>query len=227
MSGSSLESLWHVASLRPYLPVSNPTCFLIRTPFLRHYLDDDHCVREASGFLKLTTAPPIVAPNRHTPRSNSVTVVGEGRRSDVLATMLVDSNYQVEVIAPRAIRSVAEAVEVAEAAERIVVARPPGDNWAGAEAMAALLMLGAGYELRRECVLAAGDGEWIPSDCPQLVVRGSNDDTLAETVAAAFRRPRPSPPPSGTMRPRITDSMPRQQAARISRNDRATRCHGV
>src|SRR5205814_1177508 len=71
--------------------------------------------------------------------------------------------------------------------------------------------------LSRAVVLAAAEQEFVPSDCMQLVVRGSTPAALAKTVADALERPRPGPAPPGTMRPRITGVIDRPQKTSIGR----------
>lgn len=213
--GISLARRQPIAMLTEIEPLDLPD--LLRTPFLHRYSGDDNCCEAAVAFLQLAEVPPMIPSRIVTPKPDLTIVVGRGSRTDVVADALAKEGYKVDVLNPAAVRSVDEAVQVAEIGQRIVVVRATGETWSGPDSMVSLILLGGAYELNRECALAAGEGEWIPSDCPQLVVRGRDESDLGNSVAAALRRPRPGPPPSGTTRPKLSRSLTRRRAAMITR----------
>jgi ATP/maltotriose-dependent transcriptional regulator MalT len=211
--GITLARRQPVALLTEAEPVTLPD--ILRTPFLRQYMGDQNCCEVALAFLQLTTVPAMVGSRTSAPTHGLTAVIGRGFRTESVAQMLSKEGFAIKVVDPAGVRSVDEAVQVAESAERMVVVRPVGETWEGPESIASLMVLGASYELNRECVLAAAPGEWIPSDCPQLAVRGEDEEAVGKNVASAFRRPRPGPPPRGTTRPKISKSIGRRKAGAI------------
>ena len=185
---------------------------ILRTPWLSPYSTGDDCVEAVRGFLRLPDPQPMVPGRRASGDPTRVTVVGEGERADTVATVLRAAGRKVSTVNPASVRSPAEALEISESSGAIVAIRPPGVMWNATDAVAPLLMVGAAFGVGRNVVLAAGDSEAIPSDCTQLLVRASTPGALGEKVMEALDRSRPGPPPSGTMRPRITGALERVQA---------------
>ena len=66
----------------------------------------------------------------------------------------------------------------------------------------------------RAVLVAAGRAEWVPSDCMQLVVRGTDDADLARSVLSLIGRPPIALPPSGTARRGRTAETPSNACCR-------------
>jgi hypothetical protein len=195
---------------------------ILRSPWLRPYRDDDSCLNEIRGFLSLATPPPIVSASKTLSDAPRITVIGKSGRTAAVALALRNAGRSVTEVDPGAVRSLKEAIDVAESCGVLVCVRPATESWEGHEAIASLAILGAGFGLNREVVAAAGLREFVPSDCMQLLVRGADDADIAARVLASLERPRLAPPPAGTIRPRITGTLPRPQRVAVAtavRND--------
>ena len=186
---------------------------ILRSPWLRLYEDGDACADAVRAFLGLESPPPLVSAPQGLGDPALVVVVGKGERAEALAESIRDSGRPVTSYRPGSIRSLAEAVELAESCGMLVAVRPNGDSWEGHESTATLATTGAALGLRREVVLAAGLDERVPTDCEQLTVRGEDDATLSVTVLTQIGRAPKALPPSGTTRPRITASLRRSLRA--------------
>jgi len=196
---------------------------ILRSPWLRPYETDAECIQGALGFLALANVPPIVAPSRAVADPRKIIVVGDGDRATTVAHRLQGPARTTELVSPAGIRSVLDAIDLAESGGMIVCVRPPTERWDGHAAIASLLTLGAGFGLQRNVVLAAGTGEFVPSDCMQLIVRGADNKELADAVLAALDRPRPPAPLPGTTVPRIVGALERSQAADVASAIRESR----
>jgi hypothetical protein len=190
---------------------------ILRTSWLRTYDKEADCESSVLGFLSLAVVPPMVSGTKSLAEASRIAVIGEGDRSTAVAKALTKAGREVVVMAPAAIRSIAEAIEIADSFAVLVSVRPATASWTGHDAIASLIAVGAAFGLSRDALLAAGDGDSIPSDCVQLLVRGENDESLGERVVAALGRARPLPPPSGTTRPRIAGALTRPQKAAVAR----------
>lgn len=190
---------------------------VLRTPWLTRYASDETCVDAVLGFLRLGDPQPMIAGARSVADPTAVAVIGEGKRAVAIAARLNERGRRVATIAPPNLRSLSEAVEVGDTFGAVVGVRPEGETWSGPDAIVALVALGAAFALSRTVVLAAAEEEFVPSDCMQLLVRGSIQADLAKNVAGALERPQPAPAPRGTMRPRITGAIDRPQKTPIGR----------
>jgi hypothetical protein len=213
--GISLGMRQPVALTSDRDPVELPD--ILRTPWLMWYASDEACIDGVLGFLRIPDAQPMVAASTIVGDPASVAVIGEGERAAAIAARLSELGHRPVTIAPPTLRSLAEAVEVADAFGAVVAVRPDGKTWSGSDSIGTLVVLGAAFALSRGVVLAAYDEEFVPSDCIQMTVRGSTTADLATNVAAALNRPRPAPAPTGTMRPRISGAIDRPQKTAIGR----------
>ena len=182
---------------------------ILRSPWLHHYADDDACLAALSGFLGLEAPGPHVPPSRGLGNPRLVVVVGIGDRARALADAIRASGRTVVSRRPSTIRSLAEAVELAESCGVLVGVRPDAEAWARHDAAATLATLGAAFGLRREVIVAAGPPEQVPSDCEQLTARGADEADLAANVLALIGRPPLVLPPGGTARPRVAAALSR------------------
>ena len=182
---------------------------ILRSPWLRLYEDGEACVDAVAAFLGLESPPPLVSAPLGLGDPALVVVVGKGERAEALEESIRDSGRLVISRRPGSIRSLAEAVELAESCGVLVAVRPTGDSWEGRESTATLATTGAAFGLRREVILAAGLDERVPTDCEQLTVRGDHDTDLSANVLTQIGRAPEALPPSGTTRPRIAASLQR------------------
>ena len=210
--GISLGLRQPVALTSRESPGELPT--ILRTPWLRPYTSVDECLNTVRDFLGLSNPGPMIDGTRTTP-AEAVCVVCSDGRGDAIAAALEQSGRSVTVVTSASISSVAQTVEIADSFATVVAVRPAG-VWSPGDLVTAMLTLGAAFGLRRDVVLAAGEGEDFPSDCSQLLVTASTTNTLADLAVAALNLPRPSPPPSGTMRPRIIGGIDRPQKVTIA-----------
>lgn len=195
---------------------------ILRSAWLRHYRDNEACLADIRGFLALADPAPHAPASLGSGDTALVTVVGTGDRTRALVDALRAAEHEVVSRPPSAIRSLSEAVEMAESSGALIGVRPDATAWDGDDATATLTTLGAAFGLRREVIAAAGPAEPVPSDCEQLVVRGAGDSDLAAGVLALLGRNSPALPPSGTVRPRIFATLPRPLRTSVSdalRND--------
>ncbi|HCG01847.1 MAG TPA: hypothetical protein DEV93_15055 [Chloroflexi bacterium] len=189
---------------------------ILRSAWLRPYADEDACLNEVGGFLRLANAAPLIPSSKVVPTWTSVVVIGDGERADVICRVLRESGRDAVEIGSRSIRSIREAVDLARSHGVVVAVRPPNEPWVGHESIAALVTLGAGFALRRTVVVAAGAHEFVPSDCIQLIARGDSDRELAQSVRALVDHARADAIPSGTSRPRITGALARPQRTQVA-----------
>ena len=182
---------------------------ILRSPWLHHYADDDACLAALNGFLGLEAPGPHVPPSRGLGNPRLVVVVGTDDRARALADAIRASGRTVVSRRPSTIRSLAEAVELAESCGVLVGVRPDTDAWAGHDAAAALATLGAAFGLRREVIVAAAPSEQVPSDCEQLTARGADEADLAANVVALIGQPPLVLPPGGTARPHAAAALSR------------------
>lgn len=148
---------------------------ILRSPWLQLYKDEDACVDAVGGFLSLENPAPLVPAPQGLGDPTLVVVVGAGDRTRSIEESIRASGRSVVAHAPNSIRSLAEAVKLAESCGVLVVVRPNGASWKGSDAVAALATAGAALGLRHEVVIAAGLDEWVPSDCEQLTVRSDDE----------------------------------------------------
>lgn len=182
---------------------------ILRSPWLRLYADEQACADVVRGFLGLEDAAPLVPAPQGLGDPTLVVVVGTGDRAGSIEEPIRASGISVVSHAPNSIRSLAEAVKLAESCGVLVVVRPEGASWSEPDAVATLATAGAGLGLRHEVILAAGLDEWVPTDCEQLAVRGEDNVSLSANVLDQIGRALETPPPSGTTRPRIPASLQR------------------
>ena len=182
---------------------------ILRSPWLHHYANEDACLDALRGFLSLEAAEPHVPPARAPGDPALAVVVGVGDRAHVLADAMRAAGKPVAHRRPDTIRSLKDAVELAESCGALVCVRPDTEAWDGHDAIAALVTLGAAFGSRRAAIVAAGQDERVPSDCEQLLVHGADDASLAANVLALIDRPPPVLAPSGTARPRVAPAISR------------------
>ncbi len=182
---------------------------ILRSPWLQLYQGEDACADAVRGFLGLENPAPLVPAPQGLGDPALVVVVGKGERAEALEESICDSGRSVILRRPGSVRSLAEAVELAESCGVLVAVRPNGDSWDGHDSTATLATTGAALGLRREVILAAGLDETVPTDCEQLTVRGEDDVSLSANVLGQIGRAPETPPPSGTARPRIPASLQR------------------
>jgi hypothetical protein len=190
---------------------------ILRTAWLRPYASADDCATGVTGFLSLADVPPLVRGTRSAADPKHTVVIGNGDRTAAVVGALRAAGREVDAVEPQILRSISDAVAIADSSGAVVVVRPAGGSWTGHDAIAPLIALGAAFGLSRDVVLAAFDSEEVPSDCMDLVIRATDAYTLGDRVAAAFARPRPQPPPAGTTRPRIPTSIPHPLKAAVAR----------
>ena len=182
---------------------------ILRSPWLHHYADEDACLVALKGFLGLE-APELHAPPARAPGDPAlVVVVGVGDRARVLADAMRATGRSVVYRRPGTIRSLRDAVELAESCGVLVCVRTDTEAWDGHDAIATLITLGAAFGSRRAVIVAAGQNERVPSDCEQLLVHGADDADLAANVLTLIDRPPPVLAPSGTARPRVAATLSR------------------
>ncbi|MDE2669820.1 MAG: AAA family ATPase [Chloroflexota bacterium] len=182
---------------------------ILRSPWLQLYADEQACADAVRGFLGLENAAPIVPAPQGLGDPTLVVVVGTGDRARSIQEAIRASGRSVVSHAPNSIRSLAEAVKLAESCGVLVVVRPHGASWKGSDAVATLATAGAALGLRHEVFVAAGLDEWVPTDCEQLTVRATDDANLSVNLLGQIARAPAAPPPSGTARPRIPASLQR------------------
>jgi hypothetical protein len=194
-------------------PSSQPDLF--RSSFLGHYTADADASAKVLTFLQEADPNSLVGPPAvMVPRTAAL--VGGGQRVDRIAKRIASAGWTVMRYPPNSIKSIADAVRAAEAAEAVVIVRPAGNlDWLNAAAAGALVMLGAAWSLHRSVVLAAGEGEPIPSDCPQVTVRASDNAALATKVIASLNPYQPVPV-SGTVRPTLPKGIDRKIAKSVA-----------
>ena len=181
----------------------------LRSPWLHHYANEDACLAALRGFLDLEGPEPHVPPAQVPGDPALVVVVGVGDRTRVLADALRAAGKPVAHRQPDTIRSLKDAVELAESCGVLACVRPDTEEWDGHDAIAALVTLGAAFGSRRAAIVAAGQDEPVPSDCEQLLVHGADDASLAANVLTLIDQPPLVLTPSGTARPRVDPAIPR------------------
>ena len=182
---------------------------ILRSPWLHHYANEEACLVALKGFLGLEAPEPHVLPAQAPGDPALVVVVGVGDRARVLADAMRAAGEPVVHRRPDTIRSLRDAVELAESCGAVVCVRPDTAAWGGHDAIATLITLGAAFGSRRTAIVAAGQNEPVPSDCEQLLVHGTDDADLAANVLKLVDRPPPVLAPSGTARPRVVATLSR------------------
>ena len=182
---------------------------IARSPWLHHYADGDACLAALRGFLGLEAPEPHVPPARGPGDPALVVVVGVGDRARVVVDTIRATGRAVISREPSTIRSLKDAVELAESCGALVGVRPDTEAWGGHDAIATLTTLGTAFGSHREVIVAAGQAEQVPSDCEQLTARGADAADLAANVLALIGRPPLVLPPAGTARPRVAGVLAR------------------
>ena len=136
---------------------------ILRSPWLHHYVNEDACLVALSGFLGLEAPEPHVPPAREPGDPALVVVVGDGDRARVLAKAMRAAGRSIVYRRPGTIRSLRDAVEIAESCGVLVCVRPGTEAWDGHDAIATLITLGAAFASRRTVVVASGQDERVPS----------------------------------------------------------------
>ena len=182
---------------------------ILRSPWLHHYADDEACLAALSGFLGLEAPEPHVPPAREPGDPALTVVIGVGDRARVVADAIRSTGRSVVHRQPGSVRSLKDAVEIAESCGALVCVRPDTERWDGRDAIATLITLGAAFGSRRAAVVAAGQDERVPSDCEQLLVHGANDADLAANILTLIDRPDVALAASGTARPLVATTLSR------------------
>ena len=205
--GISLTLRQPVALVSDRDPAELPDLF--RTPWLHCYADTDACVSALAGFLELRSITSLVPPPRAPGEPELVTVVGMGERASCIARALQEAGRSVVCRRPSSIRSLADAVLLAESCGVLVVARPAAGEWNDNDLITALVTLGAAHAADRTAIIGAGPGEWVPSDCVPLVTQDTDDAVLASKVVSQIEQPARTLPPSGTVPSTVMATLPR------------------
>ena len=180
----------------------------LRSPWLFPYVDDEAFLGALKSFLTLETPEPLIRQPGTIGVPSLVRVVGTGTRARAIEETLSTSGHTVAPTPPGAIRSLEDALQLAESCGVLIGVRPDVEAWEGNEAVALLATLGAAFGSRRDVIVAAGLDQTVPSDCEKLVVRGSDDSELAASVLARIVQSPPLPP-GGTTRPRVEAALQR------------------
>ena len=192
----------------------------LRSPWLVPYADGDACLKALEGFLTLESPEPLVDRSPTIGEPSLITVIGTSARARALEDALRDSGHTVDSVPEGAIRSLQDAIQLAESCGVLIGVRPETEAWEGSEAVALLATIGVAFGSHRDVIIAAGLEEAVPSDCEKLVVRGGDETELVVNVSARIIRPPPLPP-GGTTRPRVDAALRRPLCTPVANELRA------